>query len=825
MLKEYQLLYLDNDIPINRSFYCNNGDVKSRGLEVHVLDNSVAKDCAGLTLRMIVKVPSGEMFEATVANGLVTVLNAATGIYQVLFPNNMGKGRLIAEIQLSNTVPEVIVSRKFSILGDGSLTSDGNISVLPGAGILAPIIAAEPERVAAENLRKTDEAARKTAEATRAGFYTGFNSSLAAVTNRVDDIITTPVPTGEVIAQEIIDARQGEGSVGANLTGVKTQLSHITKQVRYSQLGSITALKTALADGTTVYLDEDINLDQEITLLNCGLICINGSKITLTSPIAGIVVQDNSILSDPWIIQSGLVTYARAAIVVKRNPDITGFVINSKIINPFITLKKEFAGSVGIQVLGENRGIFGLRVENYVIQEVEKCIELKLTGTSYINGNTFSNGHFAFYKYGVFVSLGTLNSTYCDSNIFSKLITQTDANTIQNVVDYGNNVYTNCWFYDINIGIKPNENRVGIIRGSNNLYQNMSAPSVTSYVIKKSTSEYYRLGFFIKDAAMTDKYVELKFHGPLGEKGTMRIQIDATNKATASVTSDELYNNLEVYTILNNDNATVSIFIRLINELSGWAQMSIYERYGFIMEHSGCLPVTNAEIALVTLIPGVMRRYMKQELQSAYKSYVFANDLLSPTNLKELSGSAILTGTMVPVAGEKGHLGVIKYVSSASGYSGYSVATALNSVLIQGGEEATFIFKTPANIATVYRNMGWFNQSAVLPQNSIVLRISGPYLLGYVSKGGTTSQSATRYDLVANTWYKAIIKINADATTITFTLYSDTGVKLWTDTVSTNIPKVTGEELGFGDACFGNSLSAIDIGYLDYMDMTITYRK
>jgi len=188
MLQEYQLLYLDNDIPINKSFYCNNGDIKARGLEVHVLDNSVAKDCTGLELRMIVKVPSGEMFEATVANGLVTVLNVTGGIYQVLFPNNMGKGRLTAEIQLSNTVPEVIVSRKFSILGDGSLTSDGNISVLPGAGMLAPIIVAEPERVAAEVLRKTDEAARKTAETTRAGFYTGFDTSLAAITPVIDKV-------------------------------------------------------------------------------------------------------------------------------------------------------------------------------------------------------------------------------------------------------------------------------------------------------------------------------------------------------------------------------------------------------------------------------------------------------------------------------------------------------------------------------------------------------------------------------------------------------------------------------------------------------------
>ena len=52
-----------------------------------------------------------------------------------------------------------------------------------------------------------------------------IDSQLAENENRIDNIITTPVPTGEVIAQEIIDARQGAGSLGANITDVKSQLA------------------------------------------------------------------------------------------------------------------------------------------------------------------------------------------------------------------------------------------------------------------------------------------------------------------------------------------------------------------------------------------------------------------------------------------------------------------------------------------------------------------------------------------------------------------------------------------------------------------------
>lgn len=55
-------------------------------------------------------------------------------------------------------------------------------------------------------------------------------AQLAETAQRIDDIITTPVPTGEIIAQEILDARHGKGSLGANITEVKSLLSDISDQ-------------------------------------------------------------------------------------------------------------------------------------------------------------------------------------------------------------------------------------------------------------------------------------------------------------------------------------------------------------------------------------------------------------------------------------------------------------------------------------------------------------------------------------------------------------------------------------------------------------------
>lgn len=49
--------------------------------------------------------------------------------------------------------------------------------------------------------------------------------------HRLNNLLITPVPTGEVIAQEIIDARQGALSLGANITAVKDESVEIAKKL------------------------------------------------------------------------------------------------------------------------------------------------------------------------------------------------------------------------------------------------------------------------------------------------------------------------------------------------------------------------------------------------------------------------------------------------------------------------------------------------------------------------------------------------------------------------------------------------------------------
>ena len=80
---------------------------------------------------------------------------------------------------------------------------------------------------------QVDAAVASVADKVTQSQLAAVNAQLAETANRIDNIVTTPVPTGEIIAQEIIDARQGALSVGANIAGVKAKLADNMNQMFY----------------------------------------------------------------------------------------------------------------------------------------------------------------------------------------------------------------------------------------------------------------------------------------------------------------------------------------------------------------------------------------------------------------------------------------------------------------------------------------------------------------------------------------------------------------------------------------------------------------
>lgn len=57
------------------------------------------------------------------------------------------------------------------------------------------------------------------------------DTQLADTDKRIDNLVATPVPTGEIIAEEIIDARDGEVSVGAKIRSIDAQLAQAVSVV------------------------------------------------------------------------------------------------------------------------------------------------------------------------------------------------------------------------------------------------------------------------------------------------------------------------------------------------------------------------------------------------------------------------------------------------------------------------------------------------------------------------------------------------------------------------------------------------------------------
>jgi len=182
-----------------------------------------------------------------------------------------------------------------------------------------------------------------------------------------------------------------------------------------------------------------------------------------------------------------------------------------------------------------------------------------------------------------------------------------------------------------------------------------------------------------------------------------------------------------------------------------------------------------------------------------------------------MNAAALAVGTLTGVAAEAMHPGIASFACSASANSGYRYLGGLTSNLIAGGEEAIFIFQ-PKNLTNVSGYFGYHDsQTNAEPTDGVYLRLTGTTLSGKCRSNTTESVTGTTYTVSVNTWYKMKLAVNAAATLVTFTLYSEAGAVLWTDTVATNIPT------GAGRQCTPNILvvnsaaaDAKDMLWIDY---------
>jgi hypothetical protein len=82
--------------------------------------------------------------------------------------------------------------------------------------------------------------------------------------------------------------------------------------------------------------------------------------------------------------------------------------------------------------------------------------------------------------------------------------------------------------------------------------------------------------------------------------------------------------------------------------------------------------------------------------------------------------------------------------------------------------------------------------TSAAPTDGVWLEIvgngTGVVISGKTASNSTSSTTSSTYTLAISTWVSATVEINSNASLVTYTLRSEAGAVIWTDTLATNIP-------------------------------------
>jgi hypothetical protein len=213
--------------------------------------------------------------------------------------------------------------------------------------------------------------------------------------------------------------------------------------------------------------------------------------------------------------------------------------------------------------------------------------------------------------------------------------------------------------------------------------------------------------------------------------------------------------------------------------------------------------------------------------QSDYLNYLRNNlsvftDCLTPNAscFEEFLGTAISSGTINPPASPIGlnRFGLVRARSSTTANSGYLISTSNVGFVLKGSENflaALLINSVATNITTTrlgFHDCGNSNDAV----DGVYFEIVNS-LISIKTSSNNVRTTTTFFTLAVNTYYIFSIVINSDATLAIFKIFNENGDVLATDTISTNIPKTAGRELGSGIISTNNGTTAVDLYTLDYI--------
>lgn len=174
-----QKLRLNINDDIIENIIGKEGDHKSRGLDIQILQDNVVVDTTGITVEFYAMPKDGKLYLRT-----ATAIDVKQGRYEILYPTNILQPGLVdVEIRLVKG-EQVITSKKFYLDVEGAVASDDIVNNSDERPLLAILVeaakneksrieteqkrvAAENRRVETENKREQNESQRKSTESQR----------------------------------------------------------------------------------------------------------------------------------------------------------------------------------------------------------------------------------------------------------------------------------------------------------------------------------------------------------------------------------------------------------------------------------------------------------------------------------------------------------------------------------------------------------------------------------------------------------------------------------------------------------------------------------
>lgn len=203
---------------------------------------------------------------------------------------------------------------------------------------------------------------------------------------------------------------------------------------------------------------------------------------------------------------------------------------------------------------------------------------------------------------------------------------------------------------------------------------------------------------------------------------------------------------------------------------------------------------------------------------------IWSDFCASPNSGAELLNVVVGTGgAQVGVASTANHKGIWALRSGTAIDSGWRTMTQADGLFVTGGEVFEGIFQVPATFATTSQaRMGYFNGiTSAVSNDAMNYRVAhngtNPTLTPVCRNNGTET-AGSAINIVAGTWYSCFIVLDNAGTSCVFTLRSEAGAVLDTQTLTTNIP--LNRTIGAGYLATDSTISSgVNRLFFDYLDI------